>query len=88
MGTDSNEFQLPPHVKINDFNIDSKHYPAKLVYSTIDLIELILEGRDIVEHRKEYIEQILQLPFVDGNKLKATEVFHRMRKLQELLEAE
>jgi len=63
-------------------------HPAKLIYSTVDLLELLIEGRDIVEHRKEYLEQIMKLPFVNGNGLKATEVFHRMRKLQEFLEKE
>lgn len=60
----------------------------KFIYSTVDLVELLLEGKDIVEYRKTYLEQIMKLPFVCGNQLKATEVFHRIRKLQEFLEAE
>ena len=61
---------------------------VELAYSTINLLELLIAGKDIVEHRKEYLDHILRLPFVDGNHLKAIEVFHRMRKLQEFLEKE
>lgn len=46
---------------------------------------MLIEGKDLIDDKKEFLEKILKLPSVDGNNLKAIEVLERLRKLAIIL---
>jgi len=54
-------------------------------YATTILIEMILAGDNLKKHKKEYLDQILKLPNVQNDNLKAMKVFRRLQKLVVLL---
>lgn len=49
--------------------------------SGAELIGMLVEGKDLVENKDEFLEKILLLPSVKGDNLKAIEVYERLRKL-------
>jgi hypothetical protein len=61
------------------------HIEPTLPTHVISLFEMYLQGKDPETHRDEFIEKIMQLQWVKGNKLVAIQVFHRLRKLFDLL---
>ena len=46
-----------------------------------ELLGMLVEGKDLIKDRNEFIEVIMRLPSVGGDNLKAIEVYERLRKL-------
>jgi len=53
--------------------------------TSAELMDLFIQGKDVIKDKKEYLEVILRLPYVQGDNLKAIEVFERWKKTQRLL---
>ncbi len=47
-----------------------------------DLMDLCIQGKDLLKDRQEYLDIILRLPYVDNDNLKAVEVFERWKRYQ------
>lgn len=53
--------------------------------NSAELMDLYIQGKDVLKDRQEYLEVIMRLPFVKNDNLKAVEVFERWKKTQNFL---
>lgn len=50
-----------------------------------ELMDLYIQGKDVIKDKTEYLDVIMRLPYVKNDNLKAIEVFERWKKTQKLL---
>ncbi len=53
--------------------------------TSAELMDLFIQGKDVIKDKTEYLDVILRLPYVKNDNLKAVEVFERWKKTQNLL---
>lgn len=51
----------------------------------LTLLEMYFEGKTLEENKQEFIDVILKMPFVNGNNIKAIQVFNKLKKIFTLL---
>ena len=50
-----------------------------------ELMDLYIQGKSIIKDKDEYLDIIMRLPYVQGDNLKAVEVFERWKRTQNFL---
>jgi len=80
----------PAVISDNTFTFDpntiEKKVDGSMDYATMELFEMLLKGKDFEKHKKEYMDIIMKLPWVNRNNLKALQTFKRFKKLAKLME--
>lgn len=51
----------------------------------LTLLEMYFEGKTLEENKQEFIDVIMKMPFVNGNNIKAIQVFNKLKKIFTLL---
>ena len=83
--TFKNDSDTGLYMKSNQPAISFVLSEAVLPATSAELMDLYIQGKDVIKDKKEYIDIILRLPYVDNDNLKAVEVFERWKKKKNLL---
>ncbi len=63
------------------WTIDDNTMTFPVPASGQELLGMLVEGKDLIKDKDEFLDVILRLPSVGRNNLKAIEVYERLRKL-------